>query len=373
MPINSKWILTLGILAMSPNLVMAKGPFSLPNPFRSSSSAKNEAPAETQSNQKVAEQIAGALRKARLTGYDINIEYKQGVATLTGMIQDSRQKAVAEQVVRQIASVRKVDNRLGLISPDADQAIVQTNFKQPTQSPAPKVEQAAFQAPEMTPIASPIQQVGGQQPVSKPSNQQVANSIAESLRSTGLSGYDISINYKNGIASLNGSVGSKEQRDHVTRVVSQVPGVNSVDNRLGLAGPPVMQTAAFQPQPGAVAPPPMAPQPGPMGPPPGPGPMMGGPSYGHGGPGPVNPVYNQPYLPNHAWPTYAAYPNSAAVSYPKQYSASAFPYIGPFYPYPQVPMGWRSSTLEWDDGQWQLKFSPQTDRWWWFMQPKNWK
>ena len=111
------------------------------------------------------------------------------------------------------------------------------------------------------------------------------------------------------------------------------------------------------------------PMPGPMM---APAPMGPGPVYGHPGPGPVNPVYNQPYLPDHAWPTYAAYPNYAGVTYPKQYSASAFPYIGPFYPYPQVPLGWRSSTLEWDDGQWQLKFSPRTDRWWWFMNPKNW-
>ncbi len=369
MPINSKWILTLGILAMSPNLVMAKGPFSLPNPFKSPSSAKSEAPAETQSNQKVAEQIAAALRKAKLTGYDINIEYKQGVATLTGMIQDSRQKAIAEQVVKKIESVKKVDNRLGLITQDANQSIVQTTaFEQPKQSPAPRpqIQQAEFQAPQQSPVVSPIQQVSGQQPAgNKMSNQQVANAIAQALRGTGLSGYDISINFKNGVASLNGSVGSEQQRDQVTRVVSQVPGVKSVNNQLGVT--PVRQTAAFQPQPGEAAPAPAlaAPQPG-MAPVPGPGPMMGG-------PGPVNPVYNQPYMPNYAWPTYAAYPNYGAVSYPKQYSASAFPYIGPFYPYPQVPMGWRSSTLEWDDGQWQLKFSPKTERWWWFMNPKNWK
>ncbi len=379
MPINSKWILTLGILAMSPNLVMAKGPFSLPNPFRSPSSAKAETPEKAETNQQVAERIAGALRKAKLTGYDINIEYKQGVATLTGMIQNSRQKAVAEQVVKQIASVKRVDNRLGLITPDADQSIVQTTFEQPKQSSAaqPQVQQAAFQAPEQAPVVSPIQQVAAEQPAksNKLSNQQVANAIAESLRGTGLSGYDISINFKNGIASLTGSVGSQEQRDHVSRVVSQVPGVKSVNNQLGIASAPVMQTAAFQAQPGAVAPPPaMAPAPHQQGAmPPAPGPMMGGPAYGHAGPGPVNPVYNQPYMPNYAWPTYAAYPNYSAVSYPKQYSASAFPYIGPFYPYPQVPMGWRSSTLEWDDGQWQLKFSPKTERWWWFLQPKNWK
>jgi hypothetical protein len=66
--------------------------------------------------------------------------------------------------------------------------------------------------------------------------------------------------------------------------------------------------------------------------------------------------YDHPSLPGYAWPSYAAHPNYAAVSYPKQYSPSAWPYIGPFYPYPQVPLGWRKVTLKWDDGWWNLDF-----------------
>ena len=31
--------------------------------------------------------------------------------------------------------------------------------------------------------------------------------------------------------------------------------------------------------------------------------------------------------------------------------------LGPFYPYPQVPLGWRKVALEWDDGWWMLDFS----------------
>jgi hypothetical protein len=64
----------------------------------------------------------------------------------------------------------------------------------------------------------------------------------------------------------------------------------------------------------------------------------------------------QPNMPGYAWPGYAAYPNYGAVSYPTQYSPSAWPYIGPFYPYPQVPLGWRRVELEWDDGWWYLDF-----------------
>ena len=66
--------------------------------------------------------------------------------------------------------------------------------------------------------------------------------------------------------------------------------------------------------------------------------------------------YDHPNMPGYAWPSYASYPNYAALQYPKQYSAHAWPYIGPFYPYPQVPLGWRKVTLSWDDGWWNLDF-----------------
>jgi hypothetical protein len=83
---------------------------------------------------------------------------------------------------------------------------------------------------------------------------------------------------------------------------------------------------------------------------------------GAGGVAPAR--YDQPCMPNYAWPSYAAYPNYAAVTYPKQYSPTAWPYIGPFYPYPQVPLGWRKVTLEWDDGWWFLDFKDQPASCW---------
>ncbi len=89
------------------------------------------------------------------------------------------------------------------------------------------------------------------------------------------------------------------------------------------------------------------------------GPMMadggyGGSFGGYGGDTGI--TSDSANLPGYAWPAYAAHPNYGAVSYPKQYSPSAWPYIGPFYPYPQVPLGWRKVALEWDDGWWYLDF-----------------
>jgi hypothetical protein len=102
------------------------------------------------------------------------------------------------------------------------------------------------------------------------------------------------------------------------------------------------------------------------------GPPSGIPGYAPAAGGATHVVYNQPNFPNYSWPTYAQYPNYAAVNYPSQYSASAWPYIGPFYPYPQVPLGWRKAQLEWDDGYWNLNFRARTDKWWWFLNPQNW-
>lgn len=81
------------------------------------------------------------------------------------------------------------------------------------------------------------------------------------------------------------------------------------------------------------------------------------PAYVPGTGGGVAPArYDHPHMPGYAWPAYASYPNYAGLTYPRQYSPTAWPYIGPFYPYPQVPLGWRKVSLEWDDGWWMLDF-----------------
>src|SRR5690606_15231846 len=63
------------------------------------------------------------------------------------------------------------------------------------------------------------------------------------------------------------------------------------------------------------------------------GPAFGGPqpmSMGHVPSAPGRTVsYDNPQMPGYAWPSYAAYPNYAALTYPTQYSPSAWPYIGP--------------------------------------------
>ncbi|MCP4506205.1 MAG: BON domain-containing protein, partial [Fuerstiella sp.] len=190
-------------------------------------------------------------------------------------------------------------------------------------------------------------------------NQRTAQQVADALQRVGLTGYEIEIRFEDGIAALAGEVATVEQLQAARIAASTVQGVNEVQNRLQVTEP-IAQTN-FVPRRGPVPPVSQASMA-----------MMAGmqatpTSIGGAG------AYSNPQLPKHAWPAYAQYPNSAAVSYPTQYSASAWPYIGPFYPYPQVPMGWREVSLEWDDGHWQLDFEKKKDAWYWLFKPKNWK
>lgn len=376
-----KWVLTLGLMAAAPTVTNAEGFLG----FKSRKStppvtARRTAPQQSQAgakyNQQVAERIASALRDAKLNGYDVEIEYKDGIATLKGDIADPAQRAKALALVSKVPGVRQVSNQM----------------KSRTARPAPP--------------ASAVRQVAAQRPAAAPqskaavaSNQQLANNLAKSLSSAGLSGYDVKIRVENGLATLAGSVGSEQQVAQAAHVAKSVQGITRVNNKLNVVAPtraqaPRQNSRVAQiptaPRQGGQRVAPVAYQAPPNGSPIGAHPQRmaalpaGMPSGGMGGmstggyidsgvPMADGAVYDQPYVPDYAWPSYASYPNYSAVSYPTEYSPSAFPYIGPFYPYPQVPLGWRKAQLEWDDGSWNLSFNSKTDKWFWFMNPKNWK
>lgn len=368
-----KWVLTLGIVAVAPGLAAAAS-----FPWQSNDTDTGSGAANQKSkNQQIAEKIALALKKSAFHGYEIDIEYKNGSVTLRGKVSDPRQKARASQVVAAVPEVHQVENRLVIVSA--------------AQGP---VRQVTATANDLA-GDSPQNQAQGQTSQMS-ANQEKAMQIGHALQEAGLNGYDIEIMYQNGRCVLQGVVGTPQQRAGAAQIAQSIPGVQAVANQLrvqGQADPAAQNSqrytmAAYQTAqgvPGGPAAPGMNGGPAQMGPPgmpqvpgsdqPMPGGMapMGAPIPATGpGPQSSGPAYDNPNLPQSAWPSYAQYPNYAAVTYPSQYSASAWPYIGPFYPYPQVPLNWRKVTLEWSDGHWDLNFDSRTDRWWWFLNPKNW-
>jgi len=189
-------------------------------------------------------------------------------------------------------------------------------------------------------------------------DQSIANRIMQGLQTAKqqgqLKGFQLDLKVEEGTALLSGYVASEQQEALVfdiaqsARDLGLVQIVDEIEIR-ETAAPTVAPVAYARQEPNAV--PMSSVQAMPQGPPMAGGPVpMGGPGGG------MAPMMDHPNMPGHAWPAYAAYPNYAGVTYPGQYSASAWPYIGPFYPYPQVPLGWRKVQLEWKNGWWYLDF-----------------
>lgn len=201
-------------------------------------------------------------------------------------------------------------------------------------------------------------------------DQQIADKIMQGLQEAKqqgqLKGFQVDMKVQDGTVWFSGYVANSQQEETIFNVAQSAQGlglVQIVDNievqaaaspaPVAMPAPvpvaPQVAQASYLPRESVPAPIASAPQAMPMGAPQAPVPMNAAPAGGA-------PMMDQPNMPGHSWPAYAAYPNYAGVTYPGQYSASAWPYIGPFYPYPQVPMGWRKVQLEWNDGWWYLDF-----------------
>ena len=197
-----------------------------------------------------------------------------------------------------------------------------------------------------------------QQPASAPAtaanpNQKLADAVATKLRGIDLAGANVDIKAQEGTVLLTGTVRTAAQKDKIVATAKSVSGVSGVKASLTVGAPGVVQAQAQEPMPVPVGPTllgPTAPVQGPTAP-------VQGPIVEPGAvglPGQISPDMQAPPLPPYAWPTYAPYNNASRIAYPSAYPYNAFPFIGPYYPFPKVPLGWRKVTLEWEDGHWYL-------------------
>jgi BON domain len=331
-------------------------------------------------NKEFSQGVAAALRDSgRLVDYSIGVTTKGTVVTLEGRVANKDQMIEAIQMTSGMSGVSKVVNHLE-IKPSAHKP--RASATQKAEVAAAKLAEEAQTAVEdgMTSVRKTIfpdpslpaesqskrnDQVSNRR--AKPSASVAkkptpATSKAYAVRQTSQSAPGTFIPSENAQTIAEPQL-NDPQMAMQAMPTPNMPGPQMSAQRLAMA-PLAMAGGAAGLAMGQCPP---GGGPGGMGGGPPGGAMMGGPMMA-GGNGPlpmavpaasggVAPArYDQPYMPNYAWPSYAAYPNYAAVSYPRQYSPTAWPYIGPFYPYPQVPLGWRKVMLEWDDGWWMLNF-----------------
>jgi hypothetical protein len=299
-------------------------------------------------NQEIAEQIANRLRTSgQMSDYKIGVKYQNGTAWVHGHVSSTEQMNTALRLVFKTASVDRVVNELSVVpSEDARPAANEqarnnaddSNSNDEQATPAsnnPLREQNAARLSQKTSLAKRLEAAVRRKANTESSQEASARDADPAYANEEQASYKSNIEQ---VAAeepqeLPKQVATPKKAKPVARVVREPA-------RVAMNQPPVR---------GPVAP--------------GGAPMpMYHPAAAQAGVAPAR--YDQPAMPNYAWPSYAAYPNYAAVTYPKQYSPTAWPYIGPFYPYPQVPMGWRKVTLEWDSGWWFLDFKDQPASCW---------
>ncbi|MCC7333465.1 MAG: BON domain-containing protein [Pirellulaceae bacterium] len=311
-------------------------------------------------DREIAQSVIAELQQHKaageLKGFDIDLKVEDGVVYLTGEVASRAQRAIVERAVLNEVSEANVVNEL------------RVKGSQPVKASQP----AAAARPIMVMPVSGTEESGQATATDMAVTDTIIEKLQQSKASGALRGFDLDVSTVQGDVWLKGSVANQTQKDLILDVARRTPGVaRVVDDVIVKSSSPIRQVSTGAPEPipqGSsmpVAGRPMA------------SPQAFAPSgvagycqdggYISGGPMPIQgaggeygvgaPRYDQPNLPSYAWPSYAAHPNYAAVTYPKQYSPSAWPYIGPFYPYPQVPLGWRKVALEWDDGLWYLDFT----------------
>ena len=354
-------------------------------------------------DREIAEEIIKRLKSNRDSGalkdFTLDMKVDQGVVAFRGNVTEESQKQLVLGTAEGIEGVANV----------LDQVTVATVEQAAAEEAKPEVtetkETAAQEKSEFSFRKALLEQVSAEAEVSEveeavmPASSEevevdsaivsgVISALTGAKEAGQLRGFGVDVKSQNGVVQLVGRASSEAQRNTIIALAEGVEGVTGVRQNISVpkAAPampkpvfaaqeveanslapvavdPVVRPARESAAPSvAVAAMPVASEEAPMTRTvanfaPAPGPVAGQPVPMAAVPAPGTPRYDTPNLPNYAWPGYAAHPNYAQVTYPTQYSPSAWPFIGPFYPYPQVPLGWRRVSLEWDDGWWFLDFS----------------
>jgi hypothetical protein len=181
-------------------------------------------------------------------------------------------------------------------------------------------------------------------------NQELADKVAKVLEKAKFRSFEIEVDVREGLVTLDGVVTTPGDKAEAAKICGTVAGVTAVSNRLRIADLPsksaVQQTGSRAPtfrerwfpirQTGAAQQKPVT-----------------------RGQSPI--AESVPY-------DQAAYLGGA---YGAQ-AAQPWPYLGPFYPYPQAHLGWKRASMVWDGGLWSLNVTPNHCKSGWWLDPHNW-
>ena len=147
---------------------------------------------------------ATLLFNGNLDSFDINTDVKNGNVVLTGKVENSVDKKLAEELVANIDGVTSVDNKLTVVS-DKDMEGDMSDDMEDT------VDEGTSELTDAK-IATVIK--------------------TRLLMDTDISGFDIDVDVENGVVTLTGNVDSDAERDLAVEIAKNASDVKDVESNL---------------------------------------------------------------------------------------------------------------------------------------------
>ena len=144
------------------------------------------------------------LFNGNLDSFDINTDVKNGNVVLTGKVENSVDKKLAEELVANIDGVTSVDNKLTVVS-DKDMEGDMSDDMEDT------VDEGTSELTDAK-IATVIK--------------------TRLLMDTDISGFDIDVDVENGVVTLTGDVDSDAERDLAVEIAKNASDVKDVESNL---------------------------------------------------------------------------------------------------------------------------------------------
>lgn len=146
---------------------------------------------------------ATLLFNGNLDAFDINTDVNDGNVILTGKVENSVSKKLAEELIANIEGVKSVENKLTIVAKQ-DNADVSEDMKATYDESAKALTDAK--------IATVIK--------------------SRLLLDSDISGFDIKVDVQNGNVTLTGEVASDAERDLVVEIAKNASDVKDVDDKL---------------------------------------------------------------------------------------------------------------------------------------------
>ncbi|WP_370243955.1 BON domain-containing protein [Alteromonas abrolhosensis] len=155
---------------------------------------------------------ATLLFNGNLDSFDINTDVKDGNVVLTGKVENSVDKKLAEELVANIDGVVSVENKLTIVADDDMDSDLSDDAEDTVDEGTSELTDAK--------IATVIK--------------------TRLLMDTDISGFDIDVDVENGVVTLTGEVDSDAERDLAVEIAKNASDVKDVENNLRVVTETVM-------------------------------------------------------------------------------------------------------------------------------------